>query len=99
MRQSLPHMHSNKVRLGSYHFWYQPGPVHTGRLDVLEEVDHTLSLQTLQLGVDGDEGSRATHTITEWCVCVCVVCYIVCVSICTVLYAEDKAVRLLSGKM
>ena len=77
MRQSLPHMHSNKVRLGSYHFWYQPGPVHTGRLDVLEEVDHTLSLQTLQLGVDGDEGSRATHTITEWCVCVlCVALYV-----------------------
>ena len=34
------------------------------RLDGLEEVHHTLCLQPLHLGVDGDERSCALHAIT-----------------------------------
>ena len=34
-------------------------------LDELEEVDHTLTLHPLQLGVDADEGARATHSIAD----------------------------------
>ena len=59
----------------------------TGRLDVLEEVDHALSLQSLQLGMDANKGSCTTYTITwRMCVCVCVcVCVYVCVCVCVCL--------------
>ena len=39
-------------------------PLHAGRLDGLENVNHTLCLYTLQLGVDTQECSCAPNTIT-----------------------------------
>ena len=37
----------------------------TGRLDSLEEVDHTFGLESLQLRMETDERSRPSHSVTE----------------------------------
>ena len=39
--------------------------LNTSRLNGLENVNHTLCLQSLQLGVDTDESPCSTNTITE----------------------------------
>ncbi len=44
----------------------------TSGLGKLEHVHHSLGFESLQLSVDTDEGSGATHTITRGSVCVCV---------------------------
>ncbi len=49
---------------GAYHSLDHPRPLHTRGLDELEEVDHSLCLQSLQLGMDADEGTCAAHAIT-----------------------------------
>ena len=43
----------------------------TSRLGSLEEVNHTLCLESLQLGVDADEGPCSPHSITKCSCCVC----------------------------
>ena len=37
----------------------------SGRFDELEEVHHSLCLDPLQLSMDTDEGTSATHTVTR----------------------------------
>ena len=48
----------------AYQVLYHPSTVDASGLDVLEDVNHSLCLQALQLGMDTDEGTSATHTIT-----------------------------------
>ena len=48
-----PHLASDKVRTS-----------YPGGFDELEEVHHMFSLQSLHHGMDGDEGTCTTHTIT-----------------------------------
>ena len=62
--QLYTYSYKQQHSLLSYHFSHKHGTVDTSRLDVLEEVDHSLHLQTLQLGMDADEGAGATHSIT-----------------------------------
>ena len=38
--------------------------LYASRLDSLEEVDHTLCLESLQLRVEADEGPSPAHSIT-----------------------------------
>ena len=61
------------VELQTYHIRYEPRPLDTSRFDGLEEVNHSLSFQSLQLGMDTDECPSTTNTITTCeVVCVCV---------------------------
>ena len=48
-----------------YHTLDESSTMYACWLDGLKDVYHTLSFQPLQLGVDTDEGSSATNTITE----------------------------------
>ena len=55
---TLTHTHTH-----TYHALHKPRPLYSCSLDGLKDVHHSLSLQPLQLGVDGDEGTRTTNTI------------------------------------
>jgi hypothetical protein len=48
----------------TYHIRNQPRPLYASRLDGLEEIDHSLSFQPLQLSMDADECTSTTNTIT-----------------------------------
>ena len=49
----------------TYHIRHKPRPLYASRLDGLEEIDHSLSFQSLQLSMDADECTSTTNTITE----------------------------------
>ena len=48
----------------TYNVGNKPRPLYACRLDGLEEVDHTLSFQSLQLSMDTDECASTTNTVT-----------------------------------
>ena len=48
----------------TYNIRYEPRPLDASRLDGLEEVNNSLSFQSLQLGMDTDECPSTTNTIT-----------------------------------
>ena len=50
----------------AYQVLNHPSTVDASGLDVLEDVNHSLCLQALQLGMDTDEGTGATHTIAAY---------------------------------
>ena len=50
--------------MSAYQVRYEPRPLYACRLYGLEEVDHSLSFQSLQLSMDTDERSSTTHTVT-----------------------------------
>ena len=48
----------------SYSIRDESSSLYASRLDSLEEVDHTLCLESLQLRVEADEGPSPAHSIT-----------------------------------
>ena len=52
-------------REGAYSIWDEAVSLDTRGLDSLEEVDHTLCLESLQLRVETDERPCPPHSITE----------------------------------
>ena len=50
---------------GTYGIRDEASSLDAGRLDSLEEVDHTLCLESLQLGMETDECPCPPHSITE----------------------------------
>ena len=52
-------------REGAYSIRDEAGSLDTRGLDSLEEVDHTLCLESLQLRVETDERPCPPHSITE----------------------------------
>ena len=50
---------------GTYSVRDEASSLDTGRLDSLEEVDHTFGLESLQLRMETDERSRPPHSVTE----------------------------------
>ena len=48
----------------NYQLWDKRRAVDAGGFHKLEEVHQPLGLHPLQLGVDAEEGTSATHTVT-----------------------------------
>ena len=62
---STLHIHTPSIiHCGTNHILHKPRAVEVGRLDELETVHHSLGLQPLQLGMQTDEDSSATDSIT-----------------------------------
>ena len=53
------------IYITPYILWNKSSTLYACWFDGLEDVHHTLSFQSLQLGMDADEGPSATNTITE----------------------------------
>ena len=47
----------------TYHIWNESCSLYASRLDALEEIDYSLSFQSLQLGMDADECTSTTNAI------------------------------------
>ena len=54
------------MKEGTYWITDKSCPLHTSWLDELEEVNNSLSFQSLQLSMDADECSSTTHPITTY---------------------------------
>ena len=66
----LKHTHYRRVIQlagggGTYSVRDEASSLDTSRLDSLEEVNHTLCLESLQLGMETDECPCPSHSITE----------------------------------
>ena len=59
------HVHIEHYHSAAYQSVHKSCPLYACRLEGLEDVHHSLSLQPLQLGVHGDEGTRTTNTTAK----------------------------------
>ena len=53
------------ILIKPYHIRHKLRLLYASRFDGLEEINHSLSFQSLQLSMDADESTSATNSITE----------------------------------